>query len=129
MRYPTLLHGRQHQPPPMPAILDSAARARQRVLALFLPIAAALYIGAKALNPHGTDQPIASRATALRELPIAVHHPAQLYISGSLTLLALGVSYAAIATLIDGLRIVPLTPRSRHRRRGLDSREPTLEPR
>jgi hypothetical protein len=73
------------------------------VLALFLPVAAALYISAEALNPHGTDQPIASRATALNELPIAVHHPTQLYVSGSLTLLALGalaVSYAAIATLV-----------------------------
>ena len=99
------------------------------MLALFLPVAAALYIGAETLNPHGTDQPISSRATALRELPIAVHHPAQLNISDSLTLLALGVSYAAIATLIDGLRVVPLAPRSGQRRRGLDSRVPTLEPR
>ena len=39
----------------------------------------------------------------LKELPIAAHHPAQLYLSGSLALLALGalaVSYPAIATLI-----------------------------
>jgi hypothetical protein len=89
--------------PPVPAVLDSAARARQRVLALFLPVAAALYVGAVALNPRGTDQPISSRAIALKELPIAAHHPAQLYVSGSLTLLALGalaVSYAAIATLV-----------------------------
>ena len=73
------------------------------MLALFLPVAAALYISAEALNPHGTDQPVTSRATALKELPIAAHHPAQLYVSGSLTLLALGalaVSYAAIATLV-----------------------------
>jgi hypothetical protein len=103
MRHPILVHGRQHQPPPMPTVLDSAGRARQRVLALFFPAAAALYISAEALNPRGTDQPITSRATALKELPIAAHHPAQLYLSGSLTLLALGalaVSYPAIATLI-----------------------------
>lgn len=55
MRHPTPVHGRRHQPPPMPTVLDSAARARQRVLALFLPVAAALYISAEALNPHGTD--------------------------------------------------------------------------
>ena len=53
-----------------------------------------------------------------------MHWSKQLYVSGSLTLLALGalaVSYAVIATVIDGLRVVPL--------RGLDSRVPTLEPR
>jgi hypothetical protein len=102
MRHPTLADGGRRQPP-MPAVIDSAGRTRQRVLALFLPVAAALYISAEALNPHGTDQPITSRATALKELQIAVHHPTQLYVSGSLTLLALGalaVSYAAIATLV-----------------------------
>jgi hypothetical protein len=102
MRHPTLADGDRRQPP-TPAVLDSAGRARQRVLALSLPIAAALYISAEALNPHGTDQPITTRAIALKELPIAVHHPSQLYLAGSLTLLALGalaVSYAAIATLV-----------------------------
>jgi hypothetical protein len=71
MRHPTLARGDRRQPP-TPAVLDSAGRARQRVLALFLPVAAA-------------------------------HHPSQLYLSGSLTLLALGalaVSYAAVATLV-----------------------------
>ena len=61
-----------------------------------------------------------------------LHWSKQLYVSGSLTLLALGalaVSYAAIATVIDGLRVVPLAPRSGQRRRGLDNRVPTLEPR
>ncbi len=102
MRHPTLVDGDQHRPL-TPAVLDSAGRARQRVLALFLPVTAALYISAEAVNPRGTDQPVTSRATALKELPIAAHHPAQLYLSGSLTLLALGalaVSYAAIATLV-----------------------------
>ena len=51
--------------------MDKAARTRQRVLALFLPIAAALYIGAEALNPKGTDQVIPTTATALKVLPIA----------------------------------------------------------
>ena len=83
--------------------MDNAARVRQRVLALFLPIAALLYISAEAFNPKGTDQPITSTATALKVLPIAASHPAQLYFSGSLSLLALGalaVSYAAIAMLV-----------------------------
>lgn len=84
--------------------MDNAARTRQRVLALFLPIAAALYMSAGALNPKGTDQVIQGTATALKVLPIAASHPAQLYLSGSLTLLALGalaVSYPAIATLVQ----------------------------
>jgi len=82
--------------------LDNAARTRQRVLALFLPIAAVLYISAEALSPKGTDQVITTTATALKVLPIAAKHPTQLYAAGSLAILALGalaVSYAAIATL------------------------------
>jgi hypothetical protein len=83
--------------------MDNAARIRQRVLALFLPIAALLYIGTVAFNPKGTDQVITSTAIALKVLPIAASHHAQLYFSGSLSLLALGalaVSYAAIAMLV-----------------------------
>ena len=82
--------------------MDNAARTRQRVLALFLPIAAVLYISAEALSPKGTDQVITTTATALKVLPIAAKHPTQLYAAGSLAILALGalaVSYAAIATL------------------------------
>ncbi|MFZ0080811.1 MAG: hypothetical protein WAL13_17040, partial [Trebonia sp.] len=82
--------------------MDNAARTRQRVLALFLPIAAVLYITAEALSPKGTDQVITTTATALKVLPIAAEHPTQLYAAGSLAILALGalaVSYAAIATL------------------------------
>lgn len=83
--------------------MDNAARIRQRVLALFLPIAALLYIATVAFNPKGTDQVITSTAIALKVLPIAASHHAQLYFSGSLSLLALGalaVSYAAIAMLV-----------------------------
>lgn len=36
--------------------MDNAARTRQRVLALFLPIAAVLYISAEALSPKGINQ-------------------------------------------------------------------------
>src|ERR1017187_9038665 len=74
--------------------MDNAARTRQRVLAIFLPVTAVLYISAEALSPKGT---------ALKVLPIAARHPAQLYVAGSLALLGLGglaVSYAAIAALV-----------------------------
>jgi hypothetical protein len=83
--------------------MDHAARMRQRVLALFLPVAAVLYIACEALTPRGTDQLITTKATALRLLPIAARHPAQLYLAGALGLLGLGavaVSYAAIAALV-----------------------------
>jgi Domain of unknown function (DUF4386) len=83
--------------------MDHAARIRQRVLALFLPIAAVLYIGAEALSPKGTDQVITTTTTALQVLAIAARHPVQLYVAGALALLALGavaVSYAAIAVLV-----------------------------
>src|ERR1700735_2677261 len=85
--------------------MDHAAQIRQRVLALFLPVAAVLYIGCEALSPRGTDQVITTTATALRVLAIAGRHPAQLYVAGSLGLLGLGgvaVSYAAIAALVRG---------------------------
>lgn len=83
--------------------MDNAARTRQRVLALFLPIAAILYIGGEALSPKGTDQVVTTTATAFKVLPIAGQHPAQLYLASSFVLLGLGalaVSYAAIAMLV-----------------------------
>jgi hypothetical protein len=83
--------------------MDNAARARQRILALSLPLTAVLYIGAEGLTPKGLDQVVQTRATAFKVLPIAAAHPAQLYVAGSLALLALGalaVSYAAIAALV-----------------------------
>ena len=82
--------------------MDNAARTRQRVLAIFLPVTAVLYIGGEALSPKGTDQVITTTVTALKVLPIAVRHPAQLYVAAWLVLLGLGglaVSYAAIAAL------------------------------
>ncbi|MGH3160110.1 MAG: DUF4386 family protein [Streptosporangiaceae bacterium] len=62
-----------------------------------------LYVSCEALNPQGTDIQILNMADALKVLPIAARHPGQLYLSGSLSLLALGalaVSWAAIATLV-----------------------------
>jgi Domain of unknown function (DUF4386) len=85
--------------------MDNAARIRQRVLALFLPLAAVLYVSCEAVNPKGTDILIMTMGDALKVLPIAARNPGQLYLSGSLSLLALGalaVSYAAIATLVRG---------------------------
>ena len=83
--------------------MDNAARTRQRVLALFLPAAALLYISGEALSPKGTDQLVTTSATAFKVLPIAAQHSAQLYLASWLVLLGLGalaVSYAAIATLV-----------------------------
>jgi hypothetical protein len=85
--------------------MDNPARTRQRVLALFLPVAAVLYIGGEAVSPRGTDVLITNMATALRVLPIAARHSAQLYLAGFLVLLGLGalaVSYGAITTLVMG---------------------------
>jgi Domain of unknown function (DUF4386) len=82
---------------------NSAARTRQRILALFLPVAAVLYISAEALSPKGTDQVLTTTSSAVKVLAIASKHPAQLYLAGSCALLALGalaVSYAAIAGLV-----------------------------
>ena len=83
--------------------MDKPSRARLRMLALFLPLTAVLYIGAEALDPKGTDQVINTTPVAFQVLPIAASHSAQLYVSGSLSLAALGalaVSYAAIAALV-----------------------------
>jgi hypothetical protein len=82
-----------------------AVWARQRILAVFLPVTAVLYISCEALDPRGTDEVATSMAVALRLLPIAAAHSSQLYLAGSLSLLALGglaVSYAAIALLVTG---------------------------
>jgi hypothetical protein len=60
-------------------------------------------MGAEGLNPRGTDRLVTTTATALKVLPIAAKHSTQLYISGSLSELALGavaISYGAIAMLI-----------------------------
>jgi hypothetical protein len=83
--------------------MDNTARTRQRVLAVFLRVTAVLYISGEAFSPKGTDQVITTTATALKVLPVAARHPAQLYVAGSLVLLGLGglaVSYAAIAALV-----------------------------
>ena len=85
--------------------MENAARARWRLLAAFLPVTAALYVGAEALDPRGTDQVVTNTAAAFKLLPIAAAHSSQLYLSGSLSVLALGglaVSYAAIALLVTG---------------------------
>jgi hypothetical protein len=83
--------------------MNNAARTRRRVLALFLPVAAFLYIGGEAVSPKGTDQVVSTTAVALKVLPIAAQHQTQLYLAGALVLLGLGalaVSYGAIATLV-----------------------------
>jgi hypothetical protein len=92
--------------PPQPEMpVDNAAQVRQRILAIFLPVTAVLYVSSEALDPKGTDQLVTNLATGLKLLTIAAKHPTQLYIAGTLSLLALGglaVSYAAIAMLVRG---------------------------
>jgi hypothetical protein len=83
--------------------MHNALRARQRMFAVALPLTAALYIGAEGIDPKGTDQIVTTMAVALKVLPISAKHHTQLYISGSLTELALAavvISYGAIAMLI-----------------------------
>jgi hypothetical protein len=83
--------------------MNNAVQTRQRMLALALPLTAALYIAAEGVNPKGTDQIVTTTAIAFKVLPIAAKHSSQLYASGSLTELALGAvvaSYAAIAMLV-----------------------------
>ncbi|HEV3379736.1 MAG TPA: hypothetical protein VG142_01920 [Trebonia sp.] len=83
--------------------MDNAARTRQRVLAVFLPITAVLYISGEAVSPKGTDALATDTASALKLLAVAAKYPAQLYAAGGLVLVALAclaVSYAAITTLV-----------------------------
>ncbi len=83
--------------------MNNARQTRQRLLALALPLTAALYIGAEGLNPKGTDKIITTTAIAFKVLPIAAKHSTQLYASGSLSELALGavaVMYGAVALLV-----------------------------
>jgi hypothetical protein len=84
--------------------MNNASQIRQRLFALAPPLTAALYIGAEGLNPRGTDRILTTTATALKVLPLAAKHSTQLYVSGSLSELALGtvaISYGAIAMLIQ----------------------------
>src|ERR1700722_11392974 len=85
--------------------MDNTSRIRRRILTLSLPLAAVLYVSAEALNPKGTDVPILTMKDALTVLPVAARHSGQLYVSGTLSLLALGalaVAWAAIASLVRG---------------------------
>jgi hypothetical protein len=89
--------------PQLQEVLSGPARTRRRVLALFLPLAAAFFMAAEGLDPRGTDVVVQDTATAFKVLPIAATHPTQLFVAGALSLLALGalaVSFAAIATLV-----------------------------
>ena len=83
--------------------MNNATQTRRRMMAVALPITAALYIGAEGLDPRGTDKLVTTTAVAYKVLPIAAKHSTQLFVSGSLSELALGgvaVSYAAIAMLV-----------------------------
>jgi hypothetical protein len=77
--------------------MDKPSRARLRLLALFLPLTAVLYIAAEALDPKGTDQLISTTAVAFGVLPIAARHPAQLMLpfAAAMVLLAARIWQAA----------------------------------
>ena len=59
--------GRHNQ---MKNAAGKAARMRQRVLAVFLPVTAALYVGAEALDPRGTDQVVTNTAALTVNDPV-----------------------------------------------------------
>jgi hypothetical protein len=83
--------------------MTSAIQTRQKVLAVFPAASGGLLMIGGALTPQGLDQPITTRATALKMLPIAAAHTNQLFLSNLLVifgLAALGVSFAAMATLV-----------------------------
>ena len=83
--------------------MKSAAQSRQKVLAVFPAVSGALLMIGGALTPPGLDQPITTRATTLKMLPIAAAHTNQLFLSNLLVIFglgALGVSFAAMATLV-----------------------------
>jgi hypothetical protein len=83
--------------------VSNAEQTRRRMLALVLPLTAALYIAAEGLDPQGTDRIVTTTAIASKVLPIAAQHSSRLFVSGSLSELALGavaISYAAIAMLV-----------------------------
>jgi len=79
-------------------------RLRIRLLALSLPVAAALLLVGEALTPKGLDHPISS-ARAAEELPIAAAHSGRLFASNLIVIFGLGalaVSFVAIAMLVRG---------------------------
>ena len=82
--------------------MNRALRARTRLLALFLPLAAVLLVVGEALTPKGLDHPI-SMARAVKEIPIAEAHSGRLFLSNLMVIFglgALGVSFTAIAILV-----------------------------
>lgn len=83
--------------------LDGAIRIRRRLLAVCLPLTAALYLIGESLTPSGLDTPITDTATALRMLLVAQHSAPQLYISNMLVVfgsLTFAFSFLALATLV-----------------------------
>ncbi len=89
--------------PPSLTSVRSAVATRIRLLSLSLPAAAILLLLGQALTPAGLDHPIMKLSTAIREVPIAAAHSERLYVAwvlGIFGLGALGVSFAAIATLV-----------------------------
>ena len=84
--------------------MDGTSRSRRRLLALALPLSTVLLVVGEVSTPKGVDQIADTKATALKMVQVAARHTTQLYASNVLILLGLaafGVSFAAIATLIN----------------------------
>jgi hypothetical protein len=85
--------------------MDGTSRLRQRVLTSFLPVSAALLVVGEVSTPKGVDQIATTQAAALKMVRVASRHTTQLYASNVLIVLGLaafGVSFAAMATLVNG---------------------------
>ena len=103
--------------------MDNASQSRRRVLALFLPVAAVLYIAAEAVSPKGTDKVVTDTAAALNLLAIAAKHPAQVYAAGTFAV----PRARSAGRLVRGDRHAGQGPRlGRGYRRGADRRNRRL---
>ena len=70
--------------------MDNAARIRLRGASPFPAHRRRALYKRRGTEPKGTDQVLATTATALKVLAIAAKHPSQLYVAGAFALSGLG---------------------------------------